>query len=120
MGSALNGYDTGKSLQNVEGEIGCNVQNSYSWIITGFAELPANSQVIIYGIVDFPTSVVTSLGMGYICTYSTQHSTNTFANGMTIDYLKTNFPLDVQNLTWSVDTELAMLKTAPLRTGYVG
>jgi hypothetical protein len=120
MGSQLYGYDTGKPALNVQGEVGCTVQNSYSWIITGFAELPANSQVIIYGKVDFPTTAVSSLGMGFVCTYSNQDATNTFANSRTIDYLTTSFPLQVQNLTWSVDPGMAMLKTEPLRTGYVG
>lgn len=120
MGSQLYGYDTGKPALNVQGEVGCTVQNSYSWIITGFAELAANSQVIIYGKVDFPTTAVSSLGMGFICTYSNQDATNTFTTAKTIDYLTTNFPLQVQNLTWSVDPGLAMLKTEPLRTGHVG
>lgn len=125
MGSKLYGYDTGKPSVNVQGEIGCTVQfdlglHRYSWIITGFAELAANSQVIIYGRVDFPTAAVYSLGMGYVCTYSSQHATNTFANGKTIDYLQTNFPIQVQNLTWSLDSQFSMLKTAPLRVGYTG
>lgn len=68
---------------------------------------------------DFPTAAVTSLGMGYICTYSNQDS-NTFVNAMTIDYLATNFPLALQNLTWNLDPNMAMLKTEPLRVNYVG
>ena len=119
MGSALMGFNTGKPAQNVQGEVGCTVQNTYSWIITGFDQLSAGSQVIIYGTIDFPTVPVNTLGMGYICTYSTQDS-NTFTNGRTIDYLNTNFPMLVQNTTWNVDSNLAMLKTAPLRTSYVG
>ena len=95
--------------------------SSYSsWIITGFDLLPANSQVKIVGQIDFPTIVTNSLGMGYVVTYSTQHSTNVFANGETIDYLSTNFPLAVQNLTWNVDTYMSMMQTKPLRAGYVG
>jgi hypothetical protein len=76
--------------------------------------------VIIYGIIDFPTAVVNTLGMGYVCTYSNQDSTSAFNNAKTIDYISTNFPLAVQNLTWNVNTNMAMLKTGPLRTGYVG
>jgi hypothetical protein len=95
--------------------------SSYSsWIITGFDLLPANSQVKIVGQIDFPTIVTNSLGMGYVVTYSTQHSTNVFTNGKTIDYLSTNFPLAVQNLTWNVDTYMSMMQTKPLRAGYVG
>lgn len=120
LGSALNGYNTGKPSVNVEGEIGCLVQNTYSWIITGFDALPAGSQVKIYGTIDFPTVPVNSLGMGYICTYSTQDASSVFANGKTIDYLTTNFPLPVQNYTWNVDTTMSMLKSQPLRINYVG
>jgi hypothetical protein len=108
-GSTLYGFDTGKPSLNVQGEVGCTVQNSYSWIITGFAELPANSDVIIYGKIDFPTTAVNSLGMGYVCTYSNQDASNTFTTAKTIDYLSTNFPLAIQNLTWNVDTTLAHL-----------
>ena len=57
--------------------------------------------------------------MGYVCTYSNQDN-NAFTNAMTIDYLSTNFPMLVQNSTWKVDSDMAMLQTAPLRTGYVG
>ena len=70
------GYNTGKPTLNVQGEIGCLVQNSYSWIITGFDTLPAGSQVIIYGTIDFPTVPVNSFGTGYVATYSNQDATN--------------------------------------------
>jgi len=70
--------------------------------------------------IDFPTTAVSTLGMGYICTYSNQDSTNTFTTAKTIDYLSTNFPLAIQNLTWSVDPELTKLSTAPLRVNHVG
>lgn len=119
MGSALMGFNTGKPSVNVQGEVGCTVQNTYSWIITGFDLLPAGSQVIIYGMIDFPLAAVNTLGMGYVCTYSNQNS-SAFANAMTIDYVYTNYPMLVQNTTWSVDSSLAMLQTAPLRTGHVG
>ena len=82
--------------------------------------LPANSQVNIYGHIDFPTVATNSLGMGYVCTYSNQDATSVFANGKTIDYLTTNFPLPVQNLTWNVDPVMAMLKSQALRTNFVG
>lgn len=120
MGSALDGYNTGKPSVNVQGEVGCLVQNSYSWIITGFDTLPANSQVKIYGLIDFPTVATNSLGMGFVCTYSNQDATNVFTTGKTIGYLTTNFPLPVQNLTWNVDPVMSMLKSQPLRTGFVG
>lgn len=82
--------------------------------------MAAGSQVYIYGQIDFPTIATNSLGMGYICTYSNQDSTSAFLNARTIDYLTTNFPLPVQNLTWNIDTSLTMTKTQPLRINYVG
>ena len=120
MGSALNGYNSGKGISNVEGEVGCTVQNSYSWIITGFDTLSAGSQVIIYGMIDFPTAAVNTLGMGYICTYSNQDNTNAFTTAKTIDYIYTNYPMLVQNYTWSADSNFAMQQTVPLRVNYVG
>jgi hypothetical protein len=120
LGSALNGFKTGKPSVNVEGEVGCLVQNTYSWIITGFDALPAGSQVKIFGLIDFPSIATNTLGMGYVCTYSNQDGTSNFNNAKTIDYLSTNFPLPVQNLTWNVDTKMAMLKAQPLRVNYVG
>jgi hypothetical protein len=70
--------------------------------------------------IDFPTVATNSLGMGFICTYSNQHSSNVFVNGKTISYLTTNFPLPVQNLTWNVDTTMSMIRSQPLRVNYVG
>ena len=43
LGSALYGDPTKKPATNVEGDIGCLVENDYSWIITSFDELPAGS-----------------------------------------------------------------------------
>lgn len=120
MGSSLMGYNTGKPALNVEGEVGCLVQNTYSWIITGFDLLPAGSQVKIYGTINLPTVMTASLGSGYIATYSNQDATSAFINAKTIDYLQTSFPLSVQNLTWNLDTVLPMLQAQPLRIGYVG
>lgn len=70
LGSALNGDPTGKPSINIQGEVGCSVQNSYSWIITSFDTLSSGSQVKIYGQIDFPTILTASLGTGYIATYS--------------------------------------------------
>lgn len=58
--------------------------------------------------------------MGFVVTYSTQDSSNTFNNGKTISYLTTNFPLTVQNLTWKTDPTFTLLKMAPLRVNHVG
>lgn len=58
--------------------------------------------------------------MGFVVTYSTQDSSNTFNHGKTISYLTTNFPLAVQNLTWNTDPSFTLLKMAPLRVNHVG
>jgi len=50
---------------------------------------------MISGVVDFPTTLTSSLGTGYIVTYTNQDATNIFANGRIIDYLSTSFPLQV-------------------------
>lgn len=120
VNSALYGYNTGKPAVNVEGEIGCYVQNTYSWIITGFDVVPAGSTITIYGKVDFPLYATSTMGMGYVCTYSNQNAVSAFANARTIGYLNVNFPLSVTNLTWNVDTTMAMLTTGPLRVNYKG
>jgi hypothetical protein len=50
---------------------------------------------MVAGKIDLPTVLTTTLGTGYIVTYATNHATNIFTNGRTIDYLTTNFPLQV-------------------------
>ena len=70
MGSQLYGMKTGKPALNRQGEIGCLVQNSYSWLITSYDELPAGSTVMIAGVIDFPTILTNTLGTGYIVTYT--------------------------------------------------
>ena len=95
MGSQLYGQKTGKPATNKQGEVGCLVQNSYSWLITSYEELPANSNVMISGVMDFPTALTSTLGTGYIVTYSNEHASNVFANGRIIDYVSTSFPLQV-------------------------
>lgn len=120
LGSSLMGYNTGKPTLNVQGDVGCLVQNTYSWLVTGFDLLPAGSQVKIFGVIDLPLNVTTSLGNGYIATYSNQDATSAFLNAKTIDYLQTNFPLSVQNLTWKLDGNLTMVQSNPLRINYLG
>ena len=57
--------------------------------------------------------------MGFVVTYSTQ-DTSAFALAKTISYLTTNFPLPLQNLTWSTDPTMSMIRTGPLRVNHVG
>lgn len=82
--------------------------------------MPAGSQVRIVGSIDLPTVQTASLGTGFIVTYSDTHGTNVFANGRIVDYLSTNFPLEVNNKTWNLDIEPTMYRSEPLRAGHVG
>lgn len=68
------------------GEIGCLVQNTRSWVITGFNQLPAGSKVILAGYIDFPSSSSVYLGAGQIITYNDTHPTDIRGNGFIIDY----------------------------------
>jgi hypothetical protein len=63
--------------------------------LTSFDTLSAGSQVKIFGQIDFPTILTASLGTGYIATYSNEDASSVFLNGRTIDYIQTNFPLQV-------------------------
>ena len=57
---------------------------------------------MISGVIDFPTVTTTTLGTGFVVTYSNEHSSDVFTNGRIVDYLSTNFPLQVENKTWSL------------------
>ena len=85
LGSSLYGDPTGKPATNKQGEVGCLVQNSYSWIITSFDEITSGT-IVISGLMDLPTKSVTSLGLGEIITYGNTHSSDTYTNGRIIDY----------------------------------
>lgn len=106
------------------GEIGCSVQfsnSAYSWVVTGFAAVPAGTHVILYGKIDLPDQTG-YLGTGEIITYSNMHDTNIRNNGAIIDYVSYgSFPPSVTNsYAFNVNTEFAMTETLPLRTSYVG
>ena len=95
MGSELYGDDPEKSIANVQGDIGCLVQNDYSWIITSFAAVSAGAHIMVTGIIEFPSEQTASLGTGEIITYGDTDPSNTRDNSRLIDYLSTNFPLQV-------------------------
>lgn len=120
MGSQLYGQNTGKPATNIQGEVGCYVQNTYSWIITGNDALPADSQVYISGVIDMPTITTTSLGTGYVVTYIGEDSTNTFANSRIIDYTTATFMLNVNTSTWYPDESAVTFQTQPLRVSFTG
>lgn len=58
--------------------------------------------------------------MGYVVTYGDTHSSDVFTHGRIIDYIRTDFPLEVNNLTWSLDTSATMYKSEPLRINHKG
>lgn len=120
MGSQLFGAKTGKPATNVQGDVGCLIQNDFSWVITSFDELPAGSQVKVMGEIDFPTEQTASLGMGYVATFGSTHSSNVFDHGRSIDFLRTDFPLEVNNITWNLDPDATLYRTQPLRVGHKG
>lgn len=92
LGSSLNAEG---AVYN--GEVGCLVQNTRSWVITGFNAMTAGTWVKVVGFIDMP-STNGYLGGGYIKTYNNTHSTDIFTNGFVIDYdYDSNFYISVQN-----------------------
>jgi hypothetical protein len=75
---------------------------------------------MISGVIDFPTVLTSSLGTGYIVTYTNEHASNVFANGRIIDYLSTSFPLQVENKTWNLVEETSLVRSEPLRVSHIG
>lgn len=120
VGSQLYGQNTGKPATNVQGEVGCIVQNTYSWIITGNDALPAGSQVYISGVIDMPNVATTSLGTGYVVTYLAEDAANTFTTSRIIDYTTANFIINVNTTTWYPDESAITYQTLPLRAGFTG
>ncbi len=44
------------SKSGSSGEIGCDVQNTNKWVITGFAAVPPASTIMINGYIDLPST----------------------------------------------------------------
>ena len=55
-------------------------------MITGFAEVPPGTTIIINGIVDLPT-VSGSIGIGHITTYADTDLSDIHTNGSRIDHI---------------------------------
>ena len=111
LDSELLGDPTQKPATNMQGDVGCLVQNDYSWVITSFDTLAAGSLVKIVGVVDLPLEQTVSLGTGYVITYGDTHATDIFGNGRYIDYLSTNFQLEVNNQTWNLDVDPTLYRS---------
>ena len=90
---------------STNGEIGCMVQNTRQWVITGFNALPASSYVVIVGLIDLPNSNG-YLGAGEIVTFNGTHASNIRSNGFIIDYYThSNWVVNINNhLSYNVDS----------------
>jgi hypothetical protein len=116
LGSALTAIGATEN-----GEIGCLVQGTRSWVITGFSQLAAGSTVIIVGLIDLPSSYG-YIGYGEIISYNNTHPTDIRTNGFIIDfYSNGNFGIYVNNAQGhNTDSEITIEETLPLRINYVG
>lgn len=97
------------------------VQNTRSWVITGFNALSVGNVIKVVGFIDLPGSNG-YLGAGEIIAYNNTHPTNIRSNGFIIDYhYDSNFYINVNNNpSQNVDSEITLDETLPLRTSYVG
>lgn len=67
-----------------------------------------------------PLTATTNLGTGYVVTYTNEDATSTFNNGRIVDYLSTNFLLNINTTTWWLDETAIKYVTGPLKVGHVG
>jgi hypothetical protein len=119
LGSQLYAQGAGSTF---DGEIGCLVQNTRQWYITGFNALSAGSTVRIAGKIDLPTSQWGWIGAGEVITFNNTHPTNIRTNGFIIDYYYSgSFGLNINNAqSQNVEGQLLFEETLPLRVSYVG
>jgi hypothetical protein len=120
LASTLYAQGTGGTYN---GEVGCLVQNTRQWVITGFNALPGSSLVKIVGKIDLPTSYPSSgwIGTGEIITFNnTDPAIRT--NGFIIDYFSsTQFGIQVNNApSQNVDGQVVFDETLPLRVSHTG
>jgi hypothetical protein len=70
------------------GQIGCEVQwsnNLRSWVITGFDDIPANTFIRIYGIIDIPVDTSLTTGIADITTYGGYDAASNYNNANIVD-----------------------------------
>lgn len=102
------------------GQIGCQVQNSNSWVLTGFQALAGGSIVKIRGHIGLP-SLIGTIGAGEIISYADYHSSNIHANGSRIDYVSSDFGLLVGNsVAMNANQDIFLSQRGVIRAGYVG
>ena len=116
LGSAISAQGS-----SYNGEIGCLVQNTRSWVLTGFNAIAVGTLVKVVGMIDLP-STSGSIGAGYILTYNNTHPTDIFNNGFIVDYHYTStFYISLTNApSMNFNSEITLEETLPLRIGYVG
>ena len=103
------------------GEVGCTVQNTNKWVITGFQEIAAGSTILVKGVVDLP-SVDGTVGAGHITTYADNHLLDINTNGSIIDHLDiSDYQLIVlDTFAMNVNEDVFMTQRKVVRAGYVG
>ncbi|KAL4438750.1 hypothetical protein ABPG74_013423 [Tetrahymena malaccensis] len=83
-------FQNGSKLQSNyltnSGSFGCSVQNNLQWVISNINQVQANSNIIITGRVDLPTTQITTQSL-QITTLSTGFSANTLTSGFLIDQI---------------------------------
>lgn len=104
------------------GEVGCLVQNTRQWVITGFNALNGGSTVKIVGKIDLPTSQSGWIGAGEILTVNNTDPSNIRSTGFIIDYFySSTFGLNINNApSHNADGQVIFDETLPLRINYVG
>lgn len=104
----------------VTGSIGCQVQNTNKWVITGFQEVNPSTNVIIRGTIDLP-SVSGSIGIGHITTYADNDLVDIHTNGSIIDHVEVDFMLSVvDNQAMNVNEDVFATQRTVVRAGDVG
>lgn len=96
------------------------VQNVNKWVITGFADVAAGTNIIIRGQVDLP-SVSGAMGLGEIITYADTNLVDIHSNGSRIDYLNQDFGLVlVDTLAMNAIEDVFMTQRDVIRAGFIG
>lgn len=96
------------------------VQNTNKWVITGFADVPPGTNIIIRGQVDLPSASGT-IGLGEIITYADTNLVDIHTNGSRIDYLLQDFNLIlIDSFAMNPNPEVFMTQRDVIRAGFIG
>ncbi|KAL4505390.1 hypothetical protein ABPG72_002452, partial [Tetrahymena utriculariae] len=119
--STANGSQLYSVAGNYAGEVGCEVQSTRNWVINGFQQTAAGSNIAIYGYIDMPTSGGLTQYV-QIFVYYNYDNINQFNNGFKIMRTTTagQFTVINQNsLGLSENTSIFKIDS-PVKQGYVG